>query len=175
MGVKCPKCGAESTAGSLYCFQCWEPLPPPEVDPFQAAVQPLKLEPSVDEVVQAAEPPPPAPTAAPTGARLVVTKGTRVGVAFPLTAGENEIGRWDEEEGYMPHIDLTEQDAEGFVSRRHAYVRYDTGRWTVEDAGSANGVRFRGQKEKIAPGARVPLKSGDEIVLGRVILRFEVS
>ena len=72
-------------------------------------------------------------------------------------------------------VDLAEQDAEGFVSRRHAYVRYDAGHWTVEDARSANGVRFRGEKAKIPPGARIPLEPGDEIVLGRVILRFEVS
>jgi hypothetical protein len=54
------------------------------------------------------------------------------------------------------------------VSRRHAEVRNEGGRWTVADLGSTNGVKVNGRRVKQAA-----LEPGDEIMLGLSRLSFE--
>jgi serine phosphatase RsbU (regulator of sigma subunit) len=49
-----------------------------------------------------------------------------------------------------------------FLSRRHAEVALDRGRWVVRDCGSVNGTMLNGTKV-VEP---VPLRSGDRISLG---------
>ncbi len=49
-----------------------------------------------------------------------------------------------------------------FLSRRHAEIAYDRGRWLVRDCGSVNGTTLNGTKV-IEPA---PLRSGDRIALG---------
>jgi len=106
---------------------------------------------------------------------LIVTRGARLGEKFTLNPGINEIGRWDEDENYFPHIDLDKQDSEGFVHRRHAFIRYKNGNWWIEDAGGANGTKVRrgGQTNRLAPRGSRPLQPGDEVIIGRVFLLFE--
>ena len=56
------------------------------------------------------------------------------------------------------------------VSRRHAELRCDDGRWTIADRGSTNGVKVNGRRVQEAP-----LEPGDGIVLGTTELTFEVE
>ena len=56
------------------------------------------------------------------------------------------------------------------VSRRHAELRGQGGRYTVVDLGSTNGIRVNGREVREAA-----LEPGDEISLGRSRLSFEVE
>jgi len=49
-----------------------------------------------------------------------------------------------------------------FLSRRHAEITYDSGRWLVRDCGSVNGTMLNGQRLLEA----VALRAGDRITLG---------
>lgn len=54
-----------------------------------------------------------------------------------------------------------------YVSPRHARITYRNGRFALEDLGSLNGVFVR-------LGGSVPLSSGDLLLLGLGVLRFEI-
>ena len=55
-----------------------------------------------------------------------------------------------------------------FVSRRHARVRIEDGNVIIEDLGSSNGTHLRIHRPTV-------LKAGDEIVIGKQILRVELK
>jgi DNA-binding winged helix-turn-helix (wHTH) protein len=78
-----------------------------------------------------------------------------------LLDGENVIGR---DPGVAVRI-----DAPG-VSRRHARILAEGGRFTLEDLGSKNGT-YRNEK-RLSPSAE--LADGDEIRLGQTLLVFRV-
>ena len=79
-----------------------------------------------------------------------------------LMDGENVIGRGEEA--------AVRIDVEG-VSRRHARIVADGGRFTLEDLGSKNGTYLREQRLE-GPAA---LEDGDGFRLGRTMLVFSVS
>jgi hypothetical protein len=54
------------------------------------------------------------------------------------------------------------------VSRRHAELRAEEGRWIVADLGSTNGVRVNGRAVE-----RAALEPGDEVTFGAYVLSFE--
>ncbi len=56
------------------------------------------------------------------------------------------------------------------ISRRHAVLRIDEGRVTVEDRGSKNGTWINGRRI-----GRGRLAKGDELTLGAAVLRLEVT
>jgi DNA-binding winged helix-turn-helix (wHTH) protein len=83
------------------------------------------------------------------------------GRRFPLSAGENILGRDDD----GIRIDSPT------VSRRHARVRVQGTEAFIEDLGSKNGTFVRGE-----PVARlVSLADGDEIRTGSVVFRFRMT
>jgi len=173
--MKCPNpdCGKEVQAGAQYCEHCYTELP--ETLPEEGS----------QEVVSAPEVLEPEPEAPELGvgtpqegkARLIVTRGSVVGTEYALNPGENEIGRWDDEEDFTPHIDLTEQDDGGYVHRRHAIIRFDGSTWWLEHLKPepSNPTRIRNRDVRLKVGDPVALEPGDEIVVGRVILRFMVG
>jgi hypothetical protein len=57
------------------------------------------------------------------------------------------------------------------VSRRHAKVRPEGGRWAITDLGSTNGVRVNGRQIAAAH----PLSPGDHVELGTTEVIFEVE
>jgi pSer/pThr/pTyr-binding forkhead associated (FHA) protein len=85
---------------------------------------------------------------------------TPEGVLYPLREGENRIGRTEGE--------ILLQNPS--VSRRHALLRIEGNRATLEDLGSTNGTFIGGKR--IPPHQPVSLRSGDEIRLGDVLLLF---
>jgi DNA-binding winged helix-turn-helix (wHTH) protein len=98
------------------------------------------------------------------GARGGARAGGQVeweGEIFPLPEGETVIGRGEEA--------AVRLDLEG-VSRRHARIVADGGRFTLEDLGSKNGTYLREQRLE-APAA---LEDGDTFRLGRTMLVFSV-
>lgn len=68
------------------------------------------------------------------------------------------IGRTAGADVLIPHLT---------VSRRHARFSDEGGAWTVEDAGSACGIFVN---DLSMSGQRVPLRAGDRIRLGQVVL-----
>jgi len=120
----------------------------------------------------------PAPTAAAAGApfkaKLSVVRGGRKGQEFPLEEGNNLVGRWDPETGSFPEVDLDADDPEAKISRKHALIRIDAGKITIEDIGSLNGT-YVNRQPRLSPGSPAELKSGDEVIIGKTFLKLVVE
>jgi hypothetical protein len=137
--------------------------PPPEESATAAAAEP------------AAEAPAPAGAAGVTArAKLQVVRGGRKGQEFPLEDGNNLVGRWDPETGAFPEVDLDQDDPEAKISRKHALIRFEGDKITVEDIGSLNGT-YVNRQPRLMPGNPVELKSGDEIIIGKTFLKLVVD
>ncbi|MGD0671610.1 MAG: FHA domain-containing protein [Candidatus Binatus sp.] len=121
---------------------------------------------------------PPAPAAAAAGApfkaKLSVVRGGRKGQEFPLEDGNNLVGRWDPETGSFPEVDLDADDPEAKISRKHALIRIDGGKITIEDIGSLNGT-YVNRQPRLSPGSPAELKSGDEVIIGKTFLKLVVE
>jgi hypothetical protein len=156
----CPSCGSANPAGESFCSNCGANLnAPPAAQPAVAA-PPIAPAPSFA----------PAAPAQQVQAQVVVESDN---TTFDLT-GKSEalIGREDAVSNVFPDIDLTPHSGEeGGVGRRHARIVYSGSQYMLEDLNSINFTFLN--KQKIAPKTPTPLKDGDEIRLGRVVLRFK--
>jgi hypothetical protein len=117
-----------------------------------------------------------APAAAPSmfKAKLSVVRGGRKGQEFPLEDGNNLVGRWDPETGSFPEVDLDADDPEAKISRKHALIRIDGGKITIEDIGSLNGT-YVNRQPRLSPGSPAEIKSGDEVIIGKTFLKLVVE
>jgi hypothetical protein len=192
--VICERCNTENQDGARYCDECgaalWlagriaplsengrngqsaakdRPANPPD-RPRTAASTPLA---SAD--LSFRQPPPTAvSTSSEVHAQLVIERGRSAGKRFPLSSGEAQIGRWDADGGVFPDVDLDDDDPEAKVSRRHARIIFQNGQYFIEDLGSTNGT-FVNRGRRLAPGDRQALSDGDEIIVGKTFLRFQVK
>ncbi len=93
-------------------------------------------------------------------ARMVVLSSNFAGSEFELSRPQMIIGRTDENDIVINHRS---------ISRNHAKIvrEPDTGRYTISDLQSSNGVRVNGQDY-----GKVELRRGDVIDLGHVRMRF---
>jgi hypothetical protein len=112
--------------------------------------------------------------AAPFKAKLSIIRGGRRGQEFELESGNNLVGRWDPETGAFPEVDLDADDPEAKVSRKHALIRIDSGKITIEDIGSLNGT-YVNRQPRLQPGSPLDLKDGDEIIIGKTFLKLSIS
>jgi pSer/pThr/pTyr-binding forkhead associated (FHA) protein len=125
-------------------------------------------------------PAPSADAAAPSGApatfkaKLSVVRGGRKGQEFPLEDGNNLVGRWDPETGSFPEVDLDADDPEAKISRKHALIRIDGGKITIEDIGSLNGT-YVNRQPRLSPGSPAEIKSGDEVIIGKTFLKLVIE
>jgi FHA domain-containing protein len=106
-------------------------------------------------------------------ARLIIERGGRVGREFTITGIETNIGRWDADSGIFPDVDLDEDDPEAKISRRHARIINHNGQYFIEDLGSTNGT-FVNRGRRLLPGKRHMLQNGDEIIVGKTFLKFQI-
>lgn len=106
-------------------------------------------------------------------ARLIVERGGRIGKEFAVNGIETNIGRWDADSGIFPDVDLDEDDSEAKVSRRHARIVNHNGQFFIEDLGSTNGT-FVNRGRRLLPGKRHMLQNGDEIIVGKTFLKFQI-
>jgi hypothetical protein len=111
---------------------------------------------------------------APFKAKLAVVRGGRKGQEFPLEDGNNLIGRWDPETGSFPEVDLDADDPEAKISRKHALIRIEAGKITIEDIGSLNGT-YVNRQPRLSPGSPAEIKSGDEVIIGKTFLKLVVE
>ena len=158
------------------------PTPPQsEAAPVQGTAEAASTPPPSEVPTGEIKPPPAAPAEAPAEgalaaakAKLQVVRGGRKGQEFPLESGNNLVGRWDPETGAFPEVDLDQDDPEAKISRKHALIRFEGGKITVEDIGSLNGT-YVNRQPRLMPGNPVELKSGDEIIIGKTFLKLIVE
>ena len=95
--------------------------------------------------------------------QLIMRTGPTPGATFTLEGDQLNIGRDSTNE-------ITINDAE--VSRRHARLTFQGGKYVLEDLGSTNGTFINGQR---LAGPRV-LKDGEVVSFGeQIVLVFEVT
>jgi hypothetical protein len=94
------------------------------------------------------------------------------GKKYTIMAHGALVGRFDPNTGIHPDIDLTEEDPQLSVSRRHARILCEHSRYfLVEEHGVANGTYIKG--DRLPPGDARELKPGDRVGFGMVVLFFE--
>jgi len=104
--------------------------------------------------------------------RLLVLRGQRVNVEYPLYEGENFIGRADER---PVDIDLEDQELPDRIwsSRQHALIRYENGVLVIEDLNSSNGTFIN--RSRLYPGQKRVLMVNDIIQIGTVQMKVVSS
>lgn len=95
------------------------------------------------------------------GFSLTITDGQDIGREFTFDQPEVSIGRTSENDVVL---------VDAGVSRRHAVIRSEGGRYFVQDQGSANGTQINGE-----PVVEEELQSGDLLGIGPVVLTFEAA
>src|SRR5512141_423103 len=95
--------------------------------------------------------------------QLIMRTGPTPGAAFTLEGDQMSIGRDSTNE-------IVINDAE--ISRRHARLTFQGGKYVLEDLGSTNGTFVNGQR---LAGPRV-LKAGEVVSFGeQIVLVFEAT
>jgi pSer/pThr/pTyr-binding forkhead associated (FHA) protein len=167
MTLRC-SLGHDNPEGSAFCDECGERLTPASsdvaLDMSTAGAAPMA---SVSAPAMATV----APVAVATP-KLVVQPDE---ATFDV-GGKSEvlIGREDPVSNIYPDIDLTPHGGEeGGVSRVHAKLLINGSQYLIEDQNSTNFTFVN--RQKLAPKTPTPIKDGDEIRLGRVVLKFQTA
>jgi FHA domain len=127
-------------------------------------------------------PPPPAPApitpaaaaTLPPGAQpcLLVLRGQKRNVEYPIYEGLNFVGRADDK---PVDIDLEDQEPPDRVwcSRQHACISFEADQLAIEDLNSANGTYVN--RARIYPGQKRNLVPNDIVQIGNVQLKVVVK
>ena len=99
-----------------------------------------------------------APTGVAPAAWVLFRSGPRAGQSIPLRAGETSLGRGTDNDVVLD---------DPAVSRRHAQITFQDGRYLLQDAGSSSGTLVEGTTV-----SRQELMSGTTIQLGETELVF---
>jgi FHA domain/zinc-ribbon domain len=189
---KCQNCGNDNLDTSRFCDECGTRLieaveqlsaPPLYVPPAITDVPPMRpvsvtsigIPPvgSDVQVVEAQAQSAPVSQNGTMNAKLIVERGDSPGVEFRLSGTEATIGRWDADNGIFPDVDLDAHDTEAKVSRRHARIKMQEGKYYVEDLGSTNGT-YVNRGRRLLPGNSHLLNDGDEVIVGKTFMRFHI-
>lgn len=146
----CTKCGHKNPDGAKFCALCGAQL---EAGDETTVTFAAITEPEVDEDIAVAL------DELRLGQALVVIKrGPNAGSKFLIDKDVTTAGRHPESDIFLN--DIT-------VSRRHADVLREGGRFIVKDVGSLNGTYVNRERVDVAE-----LASGDEIQIGKFKLQF---
>jgi len=172
--IACPTCNHINIAGSAFCENCGAKLP--LVKPTPQPQYPPTPEPLFPE-----SPPPPAPSLEPIieppsasadsiNGRFVV-QASNTSIQIPPGKQTVVIGREDPVSGIFPDIDLDPYGGhDAGVGRRHAQLVLQGGQVCIEDLESVNGTVVN--KQKLSPRQPQPLKNGDELRIGKMVLIY---
>lgn len=153
-------------------FQPTQPAAPAYTPPPQPAYTP----PPQPAYTPPPPPPQPAYTPPPAPARSLLEPSSLVVAASGATirlpaAAQAIVGRGDAVSNYYPDVDLNPHGAlDNGVGRRHLRLLVQGGQLLIEDLDSTNGTMLNGQR--LAPRQPQPLRDGDQIVVGKLLLRF---
>jgi len=97
------------------------------------------------------------------------------GVPVPIPhQDEVVIGRSDPATNTLVDVDLTSLGGvSGGVSRQHARLVFARNAWTIEDLESTNGTYLNGVP--LRPFEPQPLRDGDQVILGQMVLIFHAG
>ncbi len=150
--IYCPECGFQNQEAANYCSKCGAAL---VHDPAEGDTT-MTFTPDEGEE---GEGPPIAEEITAEGPALVVRSGGgRAGEHFSPQGERTTIGR-------SPDCDIFLDDVT--VSRKHAVLVQDDGRFTIEDQGSLNGTYVNRRRIDASP-----LSDGDELQIGKYRLTF---
>ena len=176
--IICPSCQHVNIAGSAFCENCGAQLAQaaPAPPPAQQATGTWQQQPPAasDYGMSGLQIPPKSQSLLDTIQGRFVIQDTQV--SLPIPSGKQEIilGREDPVSGVFPDIDLDPHGGhEAGVGRRHARLIIKGGQVYLEDLDSVNGTAVN--RQRIAARQSVPLKSGDEIRLGKLALMYFAS
>lgn len=190
--IRCPSCQTANLDTSRFCDECGSRLfappppvvneapayvPPPSAGSFQRPVSVTSIGvPPVAMEMESASPASPIKSinSGVAHASLVIERGDVPGTEFRLTNDESTIGRWDADNGVFPDVDLDAHDSDAKVSRRHARIVRNNGSYYIEDLGSTNGT-YVNRGRRLLPGNAQLLQDGDEVIVGKTFLRFQIS
>ncbi len=170
---KPPSAGRKSRPGGSRARATEPPeSPPPDRPDAPAAPRPDVPRPR-EAALAPAQPAAASDSRLPLGAepKLVVVRGRKRNVEFPIYEGQNFIGRMDEK---PVDIDLEDQEPPDRIwsSRQHAVLTFENGRLVVEDLKSANGTFVN--RHRVQPGQKRRVKPGDIIQIGTIHLRVSI-
>jgi pSer/pThr/pTyr-binding forkhead associated (FHA) protein len=147
--VYCSDCGFQNSEAANYCARCGALLEREGADVEQTlSYTPEQIAEEAADGVEGIEGP----------ALVVRSGGGRSGEVFALQAARTTIGR-------SPDCDVFLDDVT--VSRRHAVVAEEAGRFVIEDLGSLNGTFLNRRRIEQAP-----LSDDDEVQIGKYRLVF---
>lgn len=149
--IECPSCHSLFPENTLFCEECGAYLPLGDgeaTDPLASAVEAKGSRRAYKTLI------------------LSVRDGGRI--ELPLSR-EVIIGRLDAGRSIFPDVDLTnEQGIEKGLSRRHARISHREGQVVLEDLHSLNGTFLN--TARLVPDVPYPLKDGDQVQLGKLVL-----
>jgi len=113
------------------------------------------------------------PAKLPPGAqpRLLVVRGLKTNIEYPIYEGENFLGRSDD----VPvDIDLDDQEPQDriWTSRQHCKITFTNDELWIEDLNSANGTYVG--RGRVHPGQKRGLSPDEVIQLGTIHLKVKV-
>jgi predicted component of type VI protein secretion system len=185
----CPSCGHSNRAGILFCENCGTNLSTGQ----QAIIGTRDLR-DAEEAEDAAKPDGKSEEAASPVIKLDTSESKAIRSAgtsrfesnmtlrIEIEGGANPIilkpkthdmilGRRDPTTGATPEVDLTPYAGYRMgVSRKHASLRLEDNQLNIWDLGSSNGTFINGMR--LNPHRPYPIRDGDEIRLGQMVLRM---
>lgn len=171
---RCTHCSAQQLDGAIFCSECGATLLTSASRRETTASLNKAADPHNPSVVEEIVPmvlDAPAQATARSISLVVINSGRRINLD---AADDLLVGRKDNQRGIYPDVDLgLDGGYDAGVSRRHAIIAVAGSDFTVEDLGSANGTFINGRR--LAPEAPTPIRHGDELKIGTLILRFEIG
>lgn len=102
-------------------------------------------------------------------AYLIIQRSNRI---VQLTKTKTYLGRRDYTTGFIPDIDLTKEDEEKYISRKHAQISFvDSKFYISEEAGAINGTFLNGKR--LSTGVKYEIQNEDEITLCHLNMIFK--
>lgn len=152
--IKCPFCNSTYPENTLFCEECGSYLAPGNGQ----ATDPLSDR--EDEVER---------SRAGGGFKTLVLSVEDGGtIELPLSK-EVVLGRLDPGRAIFPDVDLSsEEGIDRGVSRRHARISRRESQVFIEDLNSLNGTFLNATR--LVPDLPYPLKDGDQVQLGKLVL-----